>query len=506
LKSNMSRPKKVEYSQVSNYLTEIWYSQIRNYVLAGLIKKNTLYIYNFARNMKAHVLCTGKVIPDKISELNDIKLSLKLLAFLMTLDEIGLGLAFTGGSHAPSNIYLYKQYPGPNCSDLVHTNAYHSNIDKYDKISITKHVNGPNRPFGRAPWISKIKCNLLPGDGYLKVNSQPAYRQSEIDVLKLLEKFKIQYSPILKACQRQEFPGNYSIKYMVFKDYGETIDEYFKKMNHTITGKTIRKIISRVATCILSAASKGILHCDISTGNILIDKDEEVMVIDWGYLKVVGDNLSKGQTSPDPITGTLPFMSIQVLIGCPDRSCIDDLESKFYVTIYSVAVKFNNQEEVDKLSFWDVNDPLNLARIRLSPLKSYEELKYVVYCFPEYIPDDIHEVLKQFHKILFKNFSFSNLKDLGAKVDPRAKIADKVQSIKQAYFNDALEEGDEGEGDDNDDDSGYKDGCVDDSACSRGLRMSKRIINKKNNIKLNIRSDELSLKPAKIPKISKFKH
>ncbi|KAJ1917927.1 hypothetical protein H4219_002920 [Mycoemilia scoparia] len=548
LKANTNPPDDLEFGQVVHYTKFMWNSQIRRYILSGLIKRNELYFYSFTRSGDVRSLYTSIVIPDKADEVIEIKDSIKLLAFFMLLDEVELGLSFKGAASNPSEINILKSYPPPHNINPISADRIHKDISKYNIIEIVKKYSSPINPYGRAPWIFRVISNKLVKPGYLKVNGQPADRQLEIDVMRLLEKYEIPNVPKLKVYQRQDFGNNYAIEYMVLEDCGKPINEYFMQDNINITSRLIRKVIKDVGTCILSAASKGILHCDISTGNILINDEEEITVIDWGYSKVVEDSdLGEEQiTNPDPITGTLPFMSIRVLLGYPNRTWIDDLESKFYVLVYCVAVKFNALKSVDKLLFWSTENTSDLANIRTKALNSsYQKLKNDVFINPDCIPNNIHRVLEQLYKILFTGLNVDDLKDCKVKVDPRVvtykvianqlhdlfgvqkKVVNSIESLiklktainrvqacslhhvkRMVSYIDSDEEEEAGEeyDDDNDSDSDYEDGCVDDGACSRGLRTSKRIINKKNNTKLKIRMGNLSLKPTKIPKISKFKH
>ncbi|KAJ1669263.1 hypothetical protein EV182_008840, partial [Spiromyces aspiralis] len=108
----------------------------------------------------------------------------------------------------------------------------------------------------------------------------------------------------------------------------------------------------------------GVRHRDISTGNICVDEDGTVRVIDWGCAMVEpktlqdyrrrlkkafpGDpsfaslgyvyGIERKERMHDSFIGTPCFFSIRVLyIQCENRSVVDDIESLLYVLIHFVA-------------------------------------------------------------------------------------------------------------------------------------------------------------------------
>ncbi|KAJ2307203.1 hypothetical protein IWW54_004466 [Coemansia sp. RSA 2705] len=76
-------------------------------------------------------------------------------------------------------------------------------------------------------------------------------------------------------------------------------------------------------------------------------KDGRATLIDWGYAKLVDDEpantdalaakwgyakhvVNAAEEAHDPVTGTVLFMSIPVLVGSTNRSVVDDVESMLY--------------------------------------------------------------------------------------------------------------------------------------------------------------------------------
>ncbi|QRV85648.1 hypothetical protein RhiJN_13666 [Ceratobasidium sp. AG-Ba] len=92
----------------------------------------------------------------------------------------------------------------------------------------------------------------------------------------------------------------------------------------------------------------GILHCDISVGNMMYDPlGQEPYLIDGDLGKSV-KNLDS--PSSDHRTGTLPFMAIDLLVAKPPKHMYrHDLESFFYVLIWICAPDHSGWETVDSI-------------------------------------------------------------------------------------------------------------------------------------------------------------
>ncbi|KAJ2129314.1 hypothetical protein GGF48_002484 [Coemansia sp. RSA 921] len=145
------------------------------------------------------------------------------------------------------------------------------------------------------------------------------------------------------------------------EDCGETIESRFSKISGPLalsdeissTCADMANVINKTVSCLTKAAKAGVLHRDISAGNITI-RNGQVCVIDWGCGKLTqtdtpkikdianewGFNLgdvTKNENIHDGMTGTPLFMGIRVLFGHPTRSVIDDIESLFYVAMYALS-------------------------------------------------------------------------------------------------------------------------------------------------------------------------
>ncbi|KAJ2832368.1 hypothetical protein J3B01_004893 [Coemansia erecta] len=153
----------------------------------------------------------------------------------------------------------------------------------------------------------------------------------------------------------------YRLEYLLMEDCGETIESRFSKISGPLASSDeissacadMANVINRTMSCLTEAAKAGVLHRDISAGNITI-RNGQVRVIDWGYAKLtqpdspkiqtianewgfdLGD-VTKNEIIHDGMTGTPLFMGIRVLFGHPTRSLLDDIESLFYVAMYALS-------------------------------------------------------------------------------------------------------------------------------------------------------------------------
>ncbi|KAJ2722613.1 hypothetical protein GGI07_003200 [Coemansia sp. Benny D115] len=129
------------------------------------------------------------------------------------------------------------------------------------------------------------------------------------------------------------------------------IDSYSQpsSKNHSLEDE-VDRIVQKVTTCLVQARKAGVLHRDISAGNIMVTKSS-VSVIDWGYgraddsvlpcikkkvntaWKIDIDEITTIEKKNDGNTGTLCYMGVRILMGSATRSLFDDIESLFYVVM-----------------------------------------------------------------------------------------------------------------------------------------------------------------------------
>ncbi|KAJ2828375.1 hypothetical protein IWW50_001416 [Coemansia erecta] len=215
----------------------------------------------------------------------------------------------------------------------------------------------------------------------------------------------------------------YRLEFLVIENCGVTIDEYAadcrkQGMEREVFSATLVQAIRSVATCLKNAYFAGVIHRDVSAGNIAI-KDGKARLIDWGYSRLRNDmeilnlasieeefafNNTPGSIEGrrhDSLTGTPFFMSIQVLLETKARGLIHDLESLFYVGLYAYATfsgTIDRKTEKYPLGF-QPNSNQAAAAIRvgcLSSKKRHRELFGATDC-----PEDLASLLDGMYRLLF---------------------------------------------------------------------------------------------------------
>ncbi|ORX70142.1 hypothetical protein DL89DRAFT_283738 [Linderina pennispora] len=146
----------------------------------------------------------------------------------------------------------------------------------------------------------------------------------------------------------------YRMEFLVVEDCGWSLYDCFDKApqpSEEATVDTIIGIARQVSSCLAKAYSAGVLHRDISRGNITI-KGQKAYIIDWGCSRPLVDavnqeahvnacrqwlfnasEVSQVERLHDPFVGTARYMSIQILLASKKRGLHDDIESLFYVVL-----------------------------------------------------------------------------------------------------------------------------------------------------------------------------
>ncbi|KAJ2478591.1 hypothetical protein IWW56_003617 [Coemansia sp. RSA 2131] len=207
-----------------------------------------------------------------------------------------------------------------------------------------------------------IKATYCNRPVVLKYSWTPVDRLPEGAVYRVLELHEVSCLPkIYSSGILVKNLFGYRLEYLLMDDCGESVESHFfrtpgvpalpNQINSACVA--IADVINRTVSCLVEAAKAGVLHRDISAGNITICNGQ-VRVIDWGYAKLtqpdapeikdIADewgfnlgNVTKNEIIHDGMTGTPIFMSIRVLLGRPTRGLIDDIESLFYVAMYALS-------------------------------------------------------------------------------------------------------------------------------------------------------------------------
>ncbi|KAJ2221270.1 hypothetical protein IWW45_008915 [Coemansia sp. RSA 485] len=191
----------------------------------------------------------------------------------------------------------------------------------------------------------------------LKLSWTPVSRQPEGALYDILHAGNVECIPkIFKSgILISNFLG-YRLEYILMEHCGRPVLDVFKSESETDNcEKTLVRLASdvssKICACLLQAEKAGVYHRDISAGNITVDQNGSVYLIDWGYGKALHtvsdrvksnvkndwaidlDKLTRNEDARDGMTGTMYYMGIRVLMGNSNRSIFEDLESLLYVIL-----------------------------------------------------------------------------------------------------------------------------------------------------------------------------
>ncbi len=119
-------------------------------------------------------------------------------------------------------------------------------------------------------------------------------------------------------------------KYCMVMEFaeGNTLKEIIKRTG-PIPQKRVNKIFKQLLEGVGYAHSKGIIHRDIKPSNIILDKDDNVKIMDFGIAKIMGD---KGLTKTGTNVGTIYYMSPEQVLA---KETLDGRTD-----IYSLGITF----------------------------------------------------------------------------------------------------------------------------------------------------------------------
>lgn len=106
---------------------------------------------------------------------------------------------------------------------------------------------------------------------------------------------------------------------MEFVDRARTITGYANSEDLDVRGRV--GLMRQALSALVAAHRRGVIHRDLKPGNILVDGDGRVRVIDFGIARQSNAAVARGMTAtmPGQLVGTLPFMAPEQLDGQNDH-------------------------------------------------------------------------------------------------------------------------------------------------------------------------------------------
>ncbi|KAJ1899632.1 hypothetical protein LPJ66_001989 [Kickxella alabastrina] len=225
----------------------------------------------------------------------------------------------------------------------------------------------------------------------LKLSWTPVNRLPEGAAYAILNKRPVECIPEIfsKGLLISDLNG-YRLEFVLMEDCGQSMAEYLKGKTDNQKDELAPRFVKQLTLCLAQANDTGVLHRDISAGNVCIKKNGKVYVIDWGCAKVIGwgtaedaardaaedaardatptqlkhievaeqwgfnaTTVGQVEVAKDPSTGTPLFMGIPILTRNPIRGILDDLESVFYVIMDAVRPAGTKRDDVQGFKFLD---------------------------------------------------------------------------------------------------------------------------------------------------------
>jgi len=143
---------------------------------------------------------------------------------------------------------------------------------------------------------------------------------------------------------------------------GLELNTYINKLKGAVPENKLIILFSKILDAIAYAHRKGMVHRDLKPSNIIITKDENIKILDFGIAKLVKDN--KELTKSGVQVGTVRYMSPeQVRAKSVDK--LTDIYS-LGVILYQMAVgkaPYNNVSAFDT-QLKIINDPLPKVQVK----------------------------------------------------------------------------------------------------------------------------------------------
>ncbi|KAJ2357563.1 hypothetical protein GGF43_001385 [Coemansia sp. RSA 2618] len=379
--------------QIGDYVLCIWEKQYtRIFVPVLVLHGNLVSMMVFTRKSK----------------------TLRRIWFYLTLTTGELGNICDVGNNYVSLLLV----PGDPCIRVERTPKFRGN----DIVRLGDRIKRPVRIFRQLSYMFWAKLDEQ--KVVLKLAWTPTNRYPEGAGYQVIEHYCKDLIPrvLRSGVLVPDFLG-YRLECLVIEDSGITIEKYAADcrsygMERNQFSAILVQTIRSIATCLAKSYAAGVIHRDVSVGNIAI-QDGKARLIDWGCSRFRNDmeiaslasiekkyafnnkSVIEEELRRDRHAGTVLFMSIQILCEAKIRGLIHDLESLFYVGLYTYATFCGTIDRDTKAYPMEFQSAGNqgAAAIRVGCLSSkehYLELFGVTDC-----PEDLTSLFDTMYRLLF---------------------------------------------------------------------------------------------------------
>ncbi|KAJ2831403.1 hypothetical protein GGI24_001586 [Coemansia furcata] len=417
--------------QIVDYQTIIWQKQPSRVIVPILLLHGAaLSLVVFTRN-NWHVVDLGNLCYTNVGVLDahseDVRSVMVQLYFLLTLKPEEFG-HFCGLFEVPS----YWRFDRVS-TDSADVTIEISNTSGPSVVKLVSHMERAIHPRHRLAHVYKV---IYGGkDAILKLSWTPISTVPEGAIYELLTKTDVEKIPAVyeSGVIKRDLFG-YRLEYLVLENCGLSIERYLEagygeRFGTDSTFIKARNVVQGTIRCLTQArVFSGILHRDISTGNVMVRSDGSIKVIDWGYgklLPVAGlvpeviahrkvvatkwgykDDSILALDEPasatnivahNPLTGTPLYMSIPVLCGANVRGIIDDFESLFYVIMHALSALEKSSDPI--VCAFDFRESRTLAMVRTGCLA--DPSVFLQFFGVTKLSDQLRQLLHKLREYLF---------------------------------------------------------------------------------------------------------
>lgn len=159
---------------------------------------------------------------------------------------------------------------------------------------------------------------------------------------------------------------------------GETLGQRIKKVGLLPPHKCIPMFL-QMLDAVDYAHRKGVIHRDIKPSNILIDKDDNIKIMDFGIAKIIGD---RGLTKTGTKMGTLYYMSPEQVVASKEVDNRTDIFS-LGITFFEMVTGQLPYENIESDS--DYNLMKQIVSLELPSVRKY---------YP-YVPEKVEQAIRK---------------------------------------------------------------------------------------------------------------